>query len=69
MILMVTVGILIWLSAGAVIALGLGKCFARANLRAAAMVKPPVRMYVDPVFVKQQIALMEDALKKQVGSE
>lgn len=66
---MVLLGTAIWLTLAIGIAFGWSRVFGQANLRAAAMVKPPVRMYVDPVFVKQQIALMEDALKKQVGSE
>lgn len=52
-------GLLIWGSCAVVIAVFLGKSIKLANARAAAVPSAPVRMYVDPGHVSEQIALME----------
>jgi len=52
-------GLMIWGSCAVVIAIFLGKSIKMANARAAAMPPVPVRMYVDPGHVAEQIALME----------
>ena len=67
MILIVGVGLLFFGTCLTVIVICLTRSLKRISFNHSIAPVAPKRLYVDPLYVKQEIAVMEQALKSVVG--